>query len=92
MSVIAVPNTHFPPDESALGLAKTVVRSLSEVNAELVGDVAGTEVDDPERAARRLEAASYVSTETGSSMSRFWILPVAPFGSASVSHTTRGYL
>ena len=31
MSVVAIPNTHFPPDEDALALADVVVASLAEL-------------------------------------------------------------
>jgi HAD superfamily hydrolase (TIGR01509 family) len=36
MRVIAIPNTHFPPDDEALALADVVVRSVDELVPELV--------------------------------------------------------
>ncbi len=36
MRVIAIPNTHFPPDAEALALADVVVRSVDELTPELV--------------------------------------------------------
>ena len=36
MRVIALPNTHFPPDEDALALADVRIGSLDELTAELV--------------------------------------------------------
>ncbi|MFL5954049.1 MAG: HAD family hydrolase [Gaiellaceae bacterium] len=36
MRVVAVPNTHFPPDEEALALADAVVRSVEELTPQLI--------------------------------------------------------
>jgi HAD superfamily hydrolase (TIGR01509 family) len=36
MAVIAVPNSHYPPDEDALALAAAVVQTLPEITPELV--------------------------------------------------------
>jgi HAD superfamily hydrolase (TIGR01509 family) len=40
MTVIAVPNPHYPPDEDALALAAATVETPGEVTAELVEQVA----------------------------------------------------
>ena len=40
LSVIAVPNAAFPPDEDAVALAASVVRSLGEVTVQLVESIA----------------------------------------------------
>ena len=36
MTVIAVPNAHFPPDDDVLRTASVVVRALSDITVELV--------------------------------------------------------
>jgi HAD superfamily hydrolase (TIGR01509 family) len=41
MTVIAVPNPHYPPAEEALALAAVTVRSISEVTPELLESAAG---------------------------------------------------
>ena len=44
MAVIAVPNAHFPPDESVLGEASVVVRNVGEITVELVRAATGSEL------------------------------------------------
>ena len=57
MAVIAVPNAHFPPDESVLGEASVVVRTLGEITVDLV------------RAADRIRTVSCTSLDPRAQLS-----------------------